>query len=75
MRAVTYAQYGSPDVLRLAGVARPVPKDDEVLIRVRAAEATKSDCEMRSFKYPVKWVWLPTRRPGSRSPVKPERSC
>lgn len=39
----------------------PVPKDDEILIRVRAVEATKSDCEMRSFKFAVKWFWLPLR--------------
>ncbi len=45
MKAITYSSYGPPDVLRLEDVARPVPKDDEVLIRVRAAEATKSDCE------------------------------
>ena len=61
MRAITYAQYGPPDVLRLADVARPVPKDDEVLIHVRAAEATKSDCEMRSFNFSVDWFWLPLR--------------
>ena len=38
-----------------------MPKDDEVLVSVRAAEATKSDCEMRSFNYSVKWFWLPLR--------------
>ncbi len=48
-------------MLRLSEVRKPVPKDDEVLIRVRAAEATKSDCEMRSFTYSVKWFWLPLR--------------
>ena len=61
MRAITYSTYGPPDVLQLTEVSRPVPKDDEVLVRVRAAEATKSDCEMRSFKYSVKWFWLPLR--------------
>ena len=61
VKAITYSKYGPPDVLQLADVARPVPKDNEVLIRVRAAEATKSDCEMRSFKYSVKWFWLPLR--------------
>jgi NADPH:quinone reductase-like Zn-dependent oxidoreductase len=61
MRAITYSNYGSPDVLRLEDVPQPVPKDDEVLIKVRAAEATKSDCEMRSFKFSVKWFWLPLR--------------
>ena len=61
MRAITYSRYGPPDVLRLSEVRTPVPKDDEVLDRVRAAEATKSDCEMRSFRYSVKWFWLPLR--------------
>ncbi len=61
MQAITYANYGPPDVLQLRDVEKPDLKDDEVLIRVRAAEATKSDCEMRSFKYSVKWFWLPLR--------------
>ncbi len=72
MKAITYSSYGPPDVLRLEDVARPAPKDDEVLIRVRAAEATKSDCEMRSFKYSVKWFWLPLRIAlGVRKPKQP----
>ncbi|EAQ99478.1 NAD(P)-dependent alcohol dehydrogenase [Congregibacter litoralis] len=61
MKAITYTTYGSPDVLELKKVEKPVAKDDEVLIRVHAAEATKSDCEMRSFKFAVKWFWLPLR--------------
>ena len=61
MKAITYARYGPPEVLSLADVSAPVPKDDEVLIRVRAAEATKSDCEMRSFRFSVRWFWLPLR--------------
>ena len=61
MKAITYHRYGSPDVLRVEEVERPVPQDHEVLIAVRAAEATKSDCELRSFVFPVKWFWLPLR--------------
>ena len=61
MKAITYSEYGPPDVLQLKDVSKPVPKDDELLIRVRAAEATKSDCEMRSFRFSVKWFWLPLR--------------
>ena len=61
MRAITYSKYEPPDVLQLSEVRTPVPKDDEVLVRVRAAEATKSDCEMRSFRYSVKCFWLPLR--------------
>lgn len=61
MRAITYATYGPPEVLQLQEVDNPIPADDEVLIRVRAAEATKADCEMRSFRYSVMWFWLPLR--------------
>jgi len=61
MRAVVYTKYGSPDVLQLKEVEKPIPKDDEVLIKVHAAEATKTDCELRSFNFPVKWFRLPLR--------------
>ncbi len=61
MKAITYHRYGPPEVLRVEEVEKPVPKANEVLIKVRAAEATKSDCEMRSFHYAVKWFWLPLR--------------
>jgi len=61
VKAIIYTRYGGPDVLRLANVPAPIPGDQEVLIRVRAAEATKSDCEFRSFRYAVKWLWLPLR--------------
>ncbi len=61
MQAITYEEYGPPEVLRVSEVEKPTPNDDELLIRMRAAEATKSDCELRSFKYSVKWFWLPLR--------------
>ena len=61
MKAVTYTRYGGPDVLHVAEVPTPVPGDEDVLIRVRAAETTKSDCEFRSFRFSVKWFWLPLR--------------
>jgi NADPH:quinone reductase-like Zn-dependent oxidoreductase len=61
MRAVTYRQYGPPEVLAVEDVAKPVPANDEVLIKVRAVEVTKGDCEMRSFDFAIKWVQLPLR--------------
>ena len=61
MKAIVYREYGAPDVLQLAEVDEPKPKNDEILIRVRAAEVTKTDCELRSFRFPVKWFWLPLR--------------
>lgn len=47
MRAVVYDRYGPPDVLRLAEVPRPVPKDGEVLVKVHATAVTRADCATR----------------------------
>ena len=61
MRAITYDRYGGPEVLGVSEVRRPVPSAEQLLIRVQAAEACKSDCEMRGFEFGVKWFWLPLR--------------
>src|SRR5919107_1999149 len=45
MKAIVYTRYGPPDVLQLKEVAKPTPKDDEVLIRVQAASVNRSDWE------------------------------
>jgi NADPH:quinone reductase-like Zn-dependent oxidoreductase len=46
MRAVVYTRYGPPEVLRLADVETPVPKDDEVLVKVHAVSLNASDWEV-----------------------------
>jgi NADPH:quinone reductase-like Zn-dependent oxidoreductase len=61
MKAIIYKEYGSAEVLRLAEVKLPETKRDELLIKVMAVEATKADCEMRSFRFAVSWFWLPLR--------------
>ncbi len=61
MKAIVYEKYGPPEVLSVSQVKKPVVKNGEILIRILAAESTKADCEMRSFKFPVKWFWLPLR--------------
>ncbi len=43
MQAIVCEKYGSPDVLELKEVAKPVPKDDEVLVKVRAASVNAAD--------------------------------
>lgn len=46
MKAIVYTKYGSPDVLQLTDVAKPVPKDNEVLVKVVAASANAADWRM-----------------------------
>ena len=52
MIAVVYRKYGSPDVLELAEIPKPAPKDDEVLVKVRATTVTSADWRARSLSFP-----------------------
>jgi NADPH:quinone reductase-like Zn-dependent oxidoreductase len=47
MRAIVYDKYGPPDVLRFTDVPKPVPKANEVLIRVIATTVNQTDCGFR----------------------------
>ena len=51
MRAIVYREYGSPEVLRVEDVEKPVPGADEVLIRVRAAATNPMDYHVMGGTY------------------------
>ena len=70
MKAIVFTEYGPPDVLQLKEVEKPIPKDNEVLIRIYATTVTAGDCEMRRLKFPI-LLRLPMRiYTGLRKPKR-----
>jgi NADPH:quinone reductase-like Zn-dependent oxidoreductase len=68
MKAIVYTEYGSPDVLQLKDVDKPLPKDTEILIRVYATPINYGDLIARNFSHisPGEFnmpapLWLPSR--------------
>jgi NADPH:quinone reductase-like Zn-dependent oxidoreductase len=68
MKAIVYTEYGSPDVLQLKEIAKPAPKENEILIRVYATSLSVGEVWARNFKAisPSQFsmpfpFWLPAR--------------
>lgn len=68
MRAVVHDRYGPPEVLRLEEVERPVPKDDEVLVKIYATTVTRTDSGLRSAEYFISRFFTGLLRPKRRIP-------
>ena len=79
MKAITYTQYGSPDVLKLSEVTKPTPKDTDILIRIRATTVNFGELMARNFKNITpsefnmpSFLWLPARFAiGLNKPTNP----
>jgi NADPH:quinone reductase-like Zn-dependent oxidoreductase len=68
MKAAVYTRYGSPDVVQIEEVEKPVPKDDEVLIRVRAASVNPLDWRLLRGIPPVLRMLFRVRKPSMAQP-------
>ena len=66
MRAAVHDRYGPPDVLRLEDVEPPVPKDDEVRVRIHATTVSRTDCALRQGVPLVARATTGLRRPRRR---------
>jgi len=66
MRAAVHDRYGPPDVLRVEDVERPVPKEDEVLVKIHATTVNRTDCGWRSAKPWMTRAFIGLLRPRRR---------
>jgi len=71
MKAMVLTKYGSPDVLKLKDVEKPIPKENEVLIKVFATTVTLYDCWQRSCTAPTGFGLLNRIASGIRKPRQP----
>lgn len=63
MKAIVYTKYGSPEVVQLKEVDKPIPKDNEVLVKVHASTVNRTDAGFRSAEYFISRFWTGLLRP------------
>ncbi len=61
MKALVCTRYGMPRaVLKLQGVEKPIPKENEALIKICSSTVTAGDCRIITFNF-ARWFWLPAK--------------
>lgn len=71
MKAVVCRRYGPPDVLKVEEVAKPVPGEDEVLVKVHATTVTSGDARVRGNVTPKGFKWMARLAFGLTGPRQP----
>lgn len=71
MRAVVYERYGPPEVLRFSDLPKPIPKDNEILIKIHATTVTTGDWRVRSLEVPFGFGLISRLVFGVLKPRKP----
>ena len=63
MKAIVYTKYGPPEVAQLMEVDKPIPKDNEVLLKVYASTVNRTDSGFRSANYFISRFWSGLLKP------------
>ncbi len=63
MKAIIYTEYGPPEVAKLMEVSKPIPKDNEVLVKVYSSTVNRTDAGFRSAEYFISRFWTGLLQP------------
>lgn len=67
MKAIVHTKYGGPEVAELKEIAKPIPKNDEVLIRVFASTVNRTDAGFRKAEYFISRFWSGLLKPKQQT--------
>jgi NADPH:quinone reductase-like Zn-dependent oxidoreductase len=71
MKAITSRQYGSPSVIKIEDIDKPVPKENEILVKVSSAAVTSGDARIRGLNVPFGFKFITRLVFGFKKPKQP----